>query len=212
MTSKKHDPRKIPSARVQAQAKDHVPTGVVLPADPIPHLNGWDSQPEGSSSEARSGTDSGRMDGSPVRVFIIHSSEEESLLREFYRYLKPLQRSRLIECWDDHLIGAGQEWNYQISDNLGKADLILFLVTAFSLASDFVWDIEMRRALEQHKAGTSRLIPVIIGDVDWSDAPFATLQVAPSNGKAIRLWRHRDTGWRLVVSAIRAAAQELRKT
>ena len=42
----------------------------------------------------------------------------------------------------------------------------------------------MQRALERHQAGEACVIPVIIRSVDWSSAPFATLQALPKDAKA----------------------------
>jgi len=36
------------------------------------------------------------------------------------------------------------------------------------------------RALGRHEQGVARVIPVIIGDVNWRSAPFAKLPVLPT--------------------------------
>jgi internalin A len=71
---------------------------------------------------------------------------------------------------------------------LEAADLILFLVSADFLASDYCYDIEGKRALERESKGEAQVVPIIVRDCQWKDAPFAKLQVLPREGKAVRLW------------------------
>ena len=65
----------------------------------------------------------------------------------------------------------------------------------------------MTRALERNKAGSARVIPIIVRDVDWSFGPFARLQVLPKGGKAIagdgRNRLARDKAWKIVAEGIR---------
>ena len=72
-----------------------------------------------------------------------------------------------ITTWNDRQITAGQ-WKAQIDRHLEEADIILFLVSADFLASDYCYEIEMQRALERHRAGEALVIPVIIRTVELS--------------------------------------------
>jgi internalin A len=147
-----------------------------------------------------------------LRLFCSYSHKDEELRKQFEVHLKLLERRGVISSWHDRLIGAGQEWKDQISENLEQADIIVLLVSADFIASDYCYDIEMTRALERHEGDEARVIPVIVRDVDWSDAPFHKLQGLPRNGKAVRLWPDRDAAWRNVVEGIKAAAADLRRT
>ena len=53
-------------------------------------------------------------------------------------------------------------WEGSIDDHLNSADVIVLLVSADFLASDYCYDIEMRRAMKRHEAGEARVIPVIL--------------------------------------------------
>jgi internalin A len=146
-----------------------------------------------------------------LRLFCSYSHKDEDLRNQLERHLKLLQHRGVITSWCDRLIEAGQDWKGLISENLERADLILLLVSADFIASDYCYNIEMTRALERHKAGEAWVIPVILRDVDWSDAPFGKLQALPKNGKAVRRWPDRDAAWCNVVEGIKAAAVELQR-
>ena len=53
------------------------------------------------------------------------------------------------------------QWPNQINDRLNSAAIILLLVSPDFLASDYC-DLEATRALERHRSGDARVIPVIL--------------------------------------------------
>ena len=117
----------------------------------------------------------------------------------------------MIEAWHDRRIEAGDEWKEQIDRNLEDADIILLLVSADFIASDYCYVKEMTRALERHERNEARVIPVIVRNVNWTRAPFAHLQALPTDGKAVKKWSDRDTAWRNVSEGIERVVEEIRK-
>jgi len=151
------------------------------------------------------------MHEEPIRVFISYAHKDERFRLALEPHLKLLQRQRLIATWHDRLIKPGTEWKDVIDANLEHAKIILLLVSADFIASDYCWEIEMKRALERHEKGEARVIPVIIREAKWDTAPFAKLQALPTKGKAVDLWRKKDEAWRSVAEGIEKVAAELRK-
>ncbi len=144
-------------------------------------------------------------------MFVSYSHKDDQFREQLGPHLKLLQRQKLIKLWHDRLITAGQEWKGEIDDTLVRANLILLLVSADFLASDYCYDLEMTRALERHQAGEARVIPIIVRDVNWQSAPFGKLQALPKDGKAVTLWPDRDSAWRQVADGIEKVIQELRE-
>ncbi|MGH7325546.1 MAG: AAA-like domain-containing protein, partial [Candidatus Rokuibacteriota bacterium] len=87
--------------------------------------------------------------------------------------------------------------------------VILLLVSADFVASEYCYDIEMRRALERHTRGQATVIPVIVRPVTWSGAPFAKLQALPKDGKAVTTWENRDAAFLEIAEGIRRVIGEL---
>ena len=146
-----------------------------------------------------------------ILVFVSYSHKDDDLREQLGTHLKIFQRQGLIRLWHDRLITASQEWQDHIDENLERADIILLLVSADFIASDYCYDIEMQRALARHEANEARVIPIIIRDVKWQQAPFGKLQALPRDGKAITLWPDRDSAWRQVADGIENVIKELRK-
>lgn len=145
-----------------------------------------------------------------IRVFISYSHKDESLRNELLTHLKLLQRQGIVDTWDDRRIDSAEDWRLKVDENLERADIILLLVSADFLASDYCYEKEVARALERHENGEVKVIPIIVRDVNWMRTPFAKLQVLPKDGKAISKWQDKDSAWREVSEGITIAAKELR--
>jgi internalin A len=148
--------------------------------------------------------------GSPSRLFYSYSHKDEDMRDELDTHLKMLVHRGLIAPWSDCKIEAGEDWRQKIDENLESADIILLLVSARFIASDYCYAVEMTRALERHRVGEARVIPVIIRDVNWSGAPFADLQALPEHGLAVELWPHKNSAWRNVSEGIEQVVQQIR--
>ncbi|AUX42955.1 hypothetical protein SOCE26_043950 [Sorangium cellulosum] len=146
----------------------------------------------------------------PIRLFFSYSHKDEALRDALEAHLALLKREGLLQSWHDRRIAAGDAWAGQIDKHLHEADVILLLVSADFLASDYCFDREMKRALERHDAGEARVIPVILRQTDWHGAPFARLQALPKGGKPVTSWQNQDEAWTEVAKGIRRAVEALR--
>lgn len=146
-----------------------------------------------------------------VRLFYSYSHKDESLRNELETHLKLLQRRGLIETWQDRKIEAGDRWERKINENMERADIILLLVSADFINSDYCYEKEMARVLEREKNGEARVIPVIVRDVSLKGVPFAGLQHLPKDGLAVTEWKSKDSAWRNVSEGIERVVEELRK-
>jgi TIR domain-containing protein len=145
----------------------------------------------------------------PVEVFYSYSHKDEEFLDKLITHLSLLKRKGIITGWYDRQISAGTEWKDRIDEHLESAVVILLLVSADFLASDYCYDLEMKRAMERHAEGTARVIPIILRNCDWSDAPFGKLQALPKNAKPVKSWADQDEAFTDIVTGIRRAIAEI---
>jgi hypothetical protein len=73
----------------------------------------------------------------PTEVFFSYAHEDEQLMKELVSHLGILKRLGVIHDWHDRKITAGTEWNEQIEKYLNSAGVILLLVSADFIASDY---------------------------------------------------------------------------
>jgi hypothetical protein len=150
------------------------------------------------------------MKQSPVKLFITYSHKDEALRHALCDHLASLQREGLIDVWHDRKIGVGQEWQGKIDDNLEKADIVLCLISASFLASDYCQDIEIKRGLERHNCAEACIIPIILRPVNWNDSPLGKLQALPINAKPVTTWNNRDQAYTSIVQGIKEIVLNLR--
>jgi TIR domain len=142
-------------------------------------------------------------------VFISYAHEDQAYLKELEKHLANLKRQNLITSWYDRDINPGTEWESQIMERLNNAHIILLLVSADFINSEFCYSIEMQRALARQDANQARVIPIILRPVDWKGAPFAKLQALPTRGKPITRWPTHDDAFLDIVQGIRKAIDDL---
>jgi len=146
----------------------------------------------------------------PLRVHHALRHEDEGYRDELEKHLALLERNGVVEEWYDRKIAAGSEWAGEIGANLEQADVVLLVVSASFLASDYCYDKAMKRAMERHESRQARVIPVILRPVDnWHTAPFGKLQACPTNGTPVTKWDDRDVAFADVARCVREAVEEL---
>jgi len=147
-----------------------------------------------------------------ARVFFSYSHRDEELRNELETHLAALKRQGVIETWHDRRIGAGENFENEISENLQKADIILLLVSSDFIASEYCYGVEMTRAMERHESGEAHVIPVILRPCLWHGLPFGRLQATPIDGKPVTKFPNQDDAFLEVTRAIHEAAEELSTT
>ena len=144
------------------------------------------------------------MPGKPLKVFLSYSHKDgEALKNKLKVHLASLIREKTIAPWQDRQIEAGAEWDLEIKTALESAQIILLLITPHFLDSRYCYDEEMQRAMQRHKEGKARVIPIIMEPSDWQNSPFSKLQVLPRDGEPVTLWKNENQALLSVVSELR---------
>jgi TIR domain len=141
-----------------------------------------------------------------------YAHRDEKLKEELRKHLSMLKRQGVISEWQDRVIDAGTDWSKEIDKHLESAKIILLLISPDFLASDYCYNIEMKRAVERHDRGEACVIPVFLRQCDWKGAPFGKLQGLPTDARPITnpRWSSHDEAFTIVARGIRAAVETLR--
>jgi hypothetical protein len=150
-------------------------------------------------------------DNVPLKLFYSYSHSDDELRLELEKHLTMLQRNRVIEGWHFRKIPAGREWEGEIDENLEAAHIILLLISADFLYSNYCWEVEGRRAMERHQKGSCTVIPVILRACEWNETPFHKLQALPTDAKAVTSWQNRDEALTDIAKGIRNAVNAMRR-
>lgn len=145
----------------------------------------------------------------PLSVFISYSHKDEELKEELEVHLSTLIRQEKIAPWQDRTLEAGTKWDPEIKAALEKADIILLLITPRFMASNYINDVELKRALERDQEGTVRVIPIILKPVDTQGTEIAAFQALPKDAKPVVKWDDQDEAFLDVVKGIRRVIDSL---
>ncbi len=142
-------------------------------------------------------------------VFISYSHKDRKFRDELATHLSNLRNQGVISDWYDGDIPPGTEWKPQIMGHLQTAQIILLLISADFMASKFCYSIELKEAIARHDVKQARVIPIVLRPTDWEGAPFAKLQMLPSDARPVSAWSNRDAAFKDVVAGIRQAIKDL---
>lgn len=140
----------------------------------------------------------------PLKGFITYSHADTKAKDELTTRLAMLRSEGMIDIWHDNEITPGKKWRDAISRSLADSDLLLYLVSKNSLASENC-NKELAKALTEK----TRIVPVILEDCDWLHHELSNFQALPDEGKPIIKWEDKSEGWQNVVSGIRKVIHEM---
>ncbi|MEL6865464.1 MAG: toll/interleukin-1 receptor domain-containing protein [Bacteroidota bacterium] len=141
-------------------------------------------------------------DKNTYKIFLAYAREDEEMLQELKLHFFPLERSSQLQVWYDGKIEPGAVWEQSIKDHLHQADLILLLISAASIASDYFYNIEVKEALERHNKGLTRVIPLILKPCAWEATPIGQLQALPKDALPVSKWPDRDDAYNYTIQKI----------
>jgi hypothetical protein len=142
-------------------------------------------------------------------LFFSYSHKDEELRNELEIHLALLKRQGVIATWHDRRITAGREFDSAISAELEGSDIVLLLVSASFLASDYCYEKEMTRAIERHERREAVVIPVILHPCDWHSAPFGRLRATPTDGKPVSMFANQQEAFAIIAKDVREAASAI---
>jgi hypothetical protein len=149
-----------------------------------------------------------QSDAAPaVDVLMSYAHKDQELCDQFREHLSGLRRTKIINDWHDRQIDAGSDWAAGIDERLERARVVLLLVSSSFLSSDYCQDVEVRRAMERHRAGEAIVVPIVLRDCDWTDTPFGHLNKLPRHHRAVTLAPDRDEALAGIVRELKAIIQ-----
>ncbi|PTT40372.1 hypothetical protein DBR33_14525, partial [Stenotrophomonas sp. HMWF022] len=142
--------------------------------------------------------------------FISYTHADSALKDQFVRHLAPLRREGLIDIWHDGMLRPGEHLDPAVQAALATSDIVILLVSSDFMNSEYCYEQEMLRAFERQRAGTVRVVPVILRPCQWKGVPVGDGQTLsefvalPKDGRPVTQWPDHDAAFDDAVGAIRA--------
>lgn len=143
----------------------------------------------------------------PLKVFISYSHKDKQLKDKLIIHMNSLIRQKYISLWYDNMIIPGKEIDEEVLQALQSSQIVLLLLSADYLASDYCYEIEMEKALTLRKEEKMEVIPILLRPTDLKGTPIDKLLSLPEDRKAITLFENEDAALKNVVDGLRRVVE-----
>ena len=137
----------------------------------------------------------------PKKLFISYSKKDIDHKDLLIKHLSGLRDK--VATWNDRDILPGEDWDQTIKNELNEADIVLYLVSADSMATEYIQKVELPLVEQRCQKGLCTLVPIIVRACDWQELSFAKYNALPAKGKALKSWNDEDEAWLEVVQGIK---------
>jgi TIR domain len=119
---------------------------------------------------------------SRTEVFLSYSHADKVWRDRLAKHLRVLEKQDILAVWDDGKISAGVRWEEEILRALDSAQVVVILVSADFLGSDFILGVEVPKILERLRAEELKVVPILVRECTWEAVPWlAEMQIRPEN-------------------------------
>ena len=140
----------------------------------------------------------------PLKVFITYSHQDTDAKDKLIEYLAVMKQQDMITTWHDNEILPGDKWRKAISNNLVNSDILLYLVSASSLASE-----NCNKELGDALSSEIGVVPIILESCDWQNHQLRDNQALPDKGKPINEWQPESKAWQNVVGGLQKVVDKI---
>jgi len=116
---------------------------------------------------------SSKEDNPPKKVFVSYAHADIGYKEELMKYLIGMRRDKLIEVWEDGRLNPGDQWDDMIRAQLEQSEWVILMISQKFINSSYIYETELKIALENMENKRARIIPIIIEDCDWSSLPLS---------------------------------------
>lgn len=134
-----------------------------------------------------------KSDSVPLNVFFIYSREDKNEIHLLKDYLTPLEKEGEINLWIDDNILPGENWDEKIKLKISESHIILLGISKSFFTSNYIENTELVISFKRQEQKNVIIIPVLIKPCLWDiNKKISSLQLLPSNGRAITTWNNTD--------------------
>ena len=74
-------------------------------------------------------------------MFLSYAHEDRDMVAELRKHLAPLRHEQIVTDWYDLELMPGQDWDRAIISQLESSDLVLVMISADFLASNYAYGL-----------------------------------------------------------------------
>lgn len=136
-----------------------------------------------------------RQTNQPIELFVSYAHVNATWFAKLRPLLKFRTATSVAHVWHDQELKASDRWDREIKESLDKMDVFVCLLSYEFLASGYIMDVEVKRALARAKKDEVEIVPIVLYPIDLEVecAALHAFNPLPAWGKC---WRdyERDGG------------------
>ncbi len=147
---------------------------------------------------------------SPISVYLAYAPADLDLLRRLRTQLAAVERIGVVDAWHDEEVEIGSDREQAMLQALHDSPIIVLLISADFLASEFAFEKELKIALQLQRENKAQVLPVILRECTWKYTALAKMEVLPPGGIPVTNdhWQTVDEAFLKVVDAVMAACEK----
>jgi hypothetical protein len=148
----------------------------------------------------------------PLSIFISYAPKDESYCTDIEKHFSVMKRQNQIIIQHMKSTLGGEVGEEKILKYLNAADIVLLLISPDFIASDTLYENELKPAMYRRKQGLAWVIPIIVRETsDWKrDDLIGDLLELPRNKKPISNWDNRDQAITSIVRDVHKVMERLK--
>lgn len=116
----------------------------------------------------------------PLKIFLSYSHIDKDWKNQLEAQFRPLIDRDEIQIWHDGKILPGTNWDETIKEKLFESDIIMFLVSAELINSNYVRNHELPLAENLHDLKKAVIIPIYVRHIDTEGNVLGQIQGYPN--------------------------------
>ena len=138
-----------------------------------------------------------------TKFFVSYASKDVKYKDELKKHLRGLIDNGQIEYWDGKFILPGEHWDDEIKRKIEHAEIILLLMSVDFMNSDYINDVELKRAIERENEGQVKIIPILLRHCDFESSQLNKYHALPEGKVPIEKWPNKDEAYLNIVENIK---------
>lgn len=140
----------------------------------------------------------------------ISATPADTLFKDaLVKHLASLRRAGKIEIWSEGEVALGAVWDTVTKQQLQQADVVVLLLSDDFMASDRIWENELKESLERRAKGDAvMLLPILVRPCVIKNTVLETIQGLPRDGRAVSQYSNQDEAWYKIATEIGQLASD----
>ena len=143
-----------------------------------------------------------------IKGFLSYSHKDAAEKKAVLSHLNGLKQTIGFSIWVDNEIPAGKAFEPEIMNKLREAQVIILLISADFVESEFCYEKEMTEAFRLQRQKRLLIIPVLLREINVKGHPFEGLQSLPKDPRFLSEWSSQDAGCTNISEGVQRAIED----